>query len=176
MKLVSLVHWNWQPAQTGGHRVTCARVVALWECGGQTLWYLQRSSLPVGSYIFVQFSPLEYAWGLWLASNQKNRAKAMGCYSCGYFNIYNYKHIDMYIFYFLYCWLWRSKLLYCYLPVERAPCQGTAGSLYMLRPQSYNHKELNPGNNHVSFQRRSWVSDEITALWGLTNVFLLQMT
>ena len=37
----------------------------------------------------------------------------------------------MYIFYFLYCWL--RKLLYCYLPVERAPCQGTAGSL-QVRP------------------------------------------
>ena len=58
----------------------------------------------------------------------------------------------MYIFYFLYCWL--SKLLYCYLPVERAPCQGTAGSL-QVRPQSYTHKELNAGNSHVLVGRRS---------------------
>lgn len=61
----------------------------LWGRGTSTLVPIVRSNDPRLTpnnscvHMLVQSSPLDLGWDLWIASNQQNVAKVMGCYACG---------------------------------------------------------------------------------------------
>lgn len=66
--------------------------------------------LPSGIHNFIDSPPLECEWGLWLASNQWNTARLMGCHS-----LTLPKTVLLADVLLLFCWPWRSRGLCCEL-------------------------------------------------------------
>lgn len=103
---------------------------------------------PPGTHALLYSPPLEYGWGLWLASDQENTKKMMG---------YTQLHVHDYIrllcpsYESLPCWLWKVKLPYWESHIARNWGSSLLNSQKETEACNWTIcEDLDSANNHMS--------------------------